>query len=200
MENYRGRLGKLIDNISEFEGGNKYSQYIELRKKGLKKQAQIMLNDFLVDLNIQDVATRRDFLNQIYTAAFISDDYNLYLPFNLNEVLKPEIHKWIIDEPNNPIPYRWSYDLNLMKKSLQLDPYDEITLDLFSKMLIAKVSMNQHEVASGFSYNGDPNQDLYLIDFYEKYTDNIQNFERRDDVKQALIHLKECAILNLKNH
>jgi hypothetical protein len=31
-------------------------------------------------------------------------------------MFKPEIEDWIKDEPENPVPYRWTYEIDLFKK------------------------------------------------------------------------------------
>jgi hypothetical protein len=191
---------EILDNLRKRKEYSKYIEYLDLRNKGLKKQGQTLLKDFLKDFELQDKTSRRYFINNIYTLAFLSNDYNTYLPVNLVEqVLKPEINDWIKDEPDNPIPYKWSYDFNLIKKSLELNPFDQITLDLFGKMLINKISMNQHGLSSGHPYDGNPNEDINLINFYEQFADYIQSIENRENVKHILMELKGCAVTNKAN-
>lgn len=185
-----------IDKLKTRQENKKYLDYLDLRKKGLKKQAQKVLIDFFKDFELQDKTVRRDFINDVYTLAFLSNDYSTYLPYNLVEqVLKPEIYRWIEDEPDNPVPYKWTYDFNLLQKSLQLNPIDQIALTLFANKLIGRISMNQHELSAGYPYNGNPKDDIYLIDAFEELINNIQNPEERNKIKMILSDLKTSALL-----
>ena len=185
---------KDINELMFLSWCSKYYHYIHLRKLGLKKNAQKTLVSFFDDFNIQDKLTRREFIDSIHTIAFYSKEYSLYLPYNLvNEVMKPEIYKWMEEEPMDPIPLKWSYDIDLVKRSIVLDPSDQIALALYGGMIIGGIEMNQHEIDHGFMYDGDPTKDIELIDFYLGYINNIKDPKIKEDYTQRLTGLKECA-------
>jgi hypothetical protein len=59
--------------------------------------------------------------------------------------------------------------------------------------------MNQHEINSGFSYDGNASDDISLIIFFEQFIANIQNIEKREIIRVVLAELKNCALLYEKN-
>src|SRR6266487_6871053 len=103
---------EIIDNeLEQFGWCNQYIQYLQLRKSGLKKKAQDSLGEFFNDFQLQSKQIRREFIDFIHKKAFSTKDYSTYLPNNLNEdIFKPEIENWIKEEPDNPVPYKWTYD------------------------------------------------------------------------------------------
>jgi len=184
-----------LKEIEALNWANKYLDYIELRKKGLKKKSQIKLGEFFTDISLQDKKSRRKFIDLICKAAFITDDYSVYLPNNMyQEYCLPEINDWIKDEPHNPLPYKWSSDWENNKKSLELNPQDQIAIEKFANRLIGRISMNQHEIAHGYPYDGTTNEDISLIDFFEKFVMNITNAEKQNNIIKTLAELKQCAI------
>jgi hypothetical protein len=64
-------------------------------------------------------------------------------------------------------------------------------------MLINKISLNQHEIASGFEYDGDPKRDIELIDSYERFLDNLTLSSVRETYRRIVPDLKNSAIKNL---
>jgi hypothetical protein len=186
-------MKQILNKLKEFGWCDKYIQYLELRKKGLKKQAHMILEEFFNDFQNQKISVRRAFIDFVMTAAFLTKDYNKYLPFNLNGLFKSEIQSWIKEEPDNSIPLRWSYDFDLIKKSLDINPYNQITLDLFGQMLVARVSMNQHELSAGYQYGANPKVDLNTIEYYESVLENIQDLDKKEKSKQIIKELKETA-------
>lgn len=194
-----GNLETIIEEIKKTSWSICYQDYIQLYQKGLKKNAKTVLKEFIKEFKKQDKSNRRSFIDIIYKAAFLTENYNTFLPSNLyQEVVLPEIKDWINEEPDNPIPNRWSDDLNYNKKALQIDSTDQIALINFANRIIGKISMNQHEMSYGFSYDGNPNEDIHLINFFEKFVDNIQSIEKRDEISNTLLDLKNCALLFMK--
>lgn len=172
-----------------------YIQYVGLRNRGLKKQSMIALVEFIKDFTLQSKEQKRSFLDEVYHETFRSKEYSTYLPQNLVEqVFKPEIKNWIDEEPHNVIPYRWSYDLQNLKKAVEISPTDQISLVLFGEKLIGRVSMNQHEIQHGYGYDGDPQADLELISFFENKASNISDISKRNELMQQLTELRNVAL------
>lgn len=190
-----------MNNIEFFESLNwctSYVKYIQLKLKGLRKEANIVLDQFFLDFALQPKESRRVFINRVNEIVYNHNEYNLYLPVNLySKVLLPEIERWIRDEPNNPIPLIWTRDLTNLRKAIVIDPDNQIGLNLFAEIIINKISMNQHELTSGFSYSGSPNQDIELIDFFLNKVNKINDENKRNNLIKKLNNLKRCAIMSL---
>ena len=77
---------------------------------------------------------------------------------------------------------------------MELDPHDPITLDLFGNMLVGRISMNQHEIPVGYSYSGNPQEDLALMDFYFRYLPNIESPDNRKQLESKLLDLKKVQL------
>ena len=83
--------------------------------------------------------------------------------------------------------------METIKKAVELNPADQIALEILAKRIISKISMNQHEINSGYAYNGNPKEDISLIDFFENYVNKIIKEERRTEIIKTLSELKKCA-------
>lgn len=192
-------LVMIKNELNKFTWANRYKEYLSLREKGLKKLAQAELEKFILDFYRQNKSDRRNFIDLIYRIGKEANDYTFYIPYNLsNQVIALELENWREDEPQNPIPFRWSLDFHLLQKSIELDPFDQISLDLFFTQLNNKISLNQHEVEFGFRYDSNPQEDYNLISKYEKYIDNIKNQENREKLKYEFSELKEIALKSIK--
>ncbi|WP_028787046.1 hypothetical protein [Terrimonas ferruginea] len=160
----------------------------------MRKEAFNELSLFFSDFKNEENKSRRWLVNNIYDLAFQTDNYSLYIPENFNkELIKPEIANWINDEPDNPIPYKWSFDSKLLRKSVDLNPNDQDTLSLFFLMLLNGVNMNQHEIDAGYPYDGDPEKDLALLEDAEQYLSFVEEKTRREDLKKQISELKLVA-------
>ncbi|MCG2618158.1 hypothetical protein LZZ85_27910 [Terrimonas sp. NA20] len=182
-----------IDELKPKAWANEYLRYLDLRKKGLRKASFEALEQFILIYNDLDKTLRRLFIDFIYQIGREAGNCDEYIPVNLYSVFKMELNKWIKEEPENPIPYRWSSELSLVKRAVELDPSDQLTLDIFFSRLIKGIEMNQHEVEFGFAYDGDPMQDLQLIISVESYVVYLEDAKMKEEVKKSLLVLKNVA-------
>lgn len=194
-------MASMVDKVNELKGfswANEYIQYLDFRDKGLRKASFKALEQFISAFNKEDKKPRRFFIDFIYRIGLEAGDYNKYLPVNLYNIFKVELSVWMKEEPENPIPYRWSSDLSLIKKAVELNPSDQLTLDIFFSRLIKGIEMNQHEVEFGFRYDGDPMQDLQLIIDGESYIAYLEDAKKKEEIKKSLLVLKDVATKAIK--
>ena len=185
--------------LNDFVWAGHYQAYIDFQKKGLRKKAFSELENFIADFKIQEKVDRWKFIDLINQLAQKTDDYNLYLPWNLNKnILQPELREWMKLEPNNPIPYKWNSDFLLLKKSVELNPFDQQTLEMYYTRLINTIRLNQHEIESGFGYSGDPQKDLNLIHESEPYIENITNPEEKEKIRKHIQELERNAFNSIR--
>lgn len=191
-----GRVDDFKKKLESYTWTADYLNYINYRQSGLKDKAKQALSNFIGLFPNQKEAEKRGVLNVVFHMAFLSDDYTLYLPFNLyNSYLVPCINKWIVEEPENYIPFMWSSDFENNKKAITLNASDQISLLNFATKLINKVGMNQHEISSGYPYDGDPIRDIKDIEFFEPYIDNIKDNKEKERIKDCIQDLKHTAEL-----
>ena len=57
--------------------------------------------------------------------------------------------------------------------------------------------MNQHEIEAGYPYDGNPEEDIASIKFYEKAVDNIQDAGKRNKIQETLKELKDCVLVHV---
>lgn len=185
---------KFENELQALTWAYRFQNYIQFRKQGLKKKAMEELEYFFLDFNLQSHSDRRFFIDIVNRIAFLTDNYSLFLPENLNsKFLVPEIKLWIKDEPSNPIPYKWSSNIDDNTKSVELDPQDQIALEKLVNRLIGKISMNQHELGVNNSYDGNPGEDIALINFLHGKLENLKDLNKKNKIYQILKELKECA-------
>ncbi len=183
-----------IDKIINLDWTSHYLNYLRNRKSGLKKNAFSELNLFFSDFEKQDVSSKRFFIDIVYHLARRTDQYSLYLPMNLfEELIKPQIVMWLIDEPNNPKPYKLSADIEHLKRAVELDPNDKETLLFFIKRVMKIVEMNQHEIDAGYDYSGDPQNDLLLLEQAEKVLPFVESPIDKDKFEKEISELKVVA-------
>lgn len=179
----------------EFNWPLNYGKYLLLYEMGLKSQAKKEMQLFISDFKYLEINTSRKFVDEVNIIAFVTEEYSKYLPFNLfNEVVLPEIDKWLKESPNSVIPYRWSNDIKNNKMAIEFDPKDQISLEVYAQKVISSVSMNQHELNSGFPYVGSPDNDINLINFIESHIDNICDRGKRSYYNNLLKELKNIAL------
>lgn len=196
------RISKTMGNIEDIETKwtIHYINYLNYREKGLRKEAFNEWSLFFSDFKNQETGSRRWFIDIANSLARQTSSYSLYLPMNLVEnLIKPEIGRWIVDEPNNPLPYKWSSDFNLLKRAVELHPNDNEALMLFFKRLLNGINMNQHEIGAGYPYDGDPEKDLASLEDAEQYLSFVEEKTRREDLKRQIAELKLVAKKFIKN-
>jgi hypothetical protein len=181
--------------INKYPWASDYLLYLSDRQLGLKAKSKLSLTNFLDTFETRTDEEKRYFVDQIFIIAFLTNEYNLYLPHNLyTNYFIPTLNKWIMDDPNNFIPYRWAPDFDLNKKAVILNPHDQISILNFSNLLINKISMNQHEISAGFMYDGNASQDIELIEFLESKIEKIEDAIKRKEIRDILLSLKSIAI------
>lgn len=178
---------------------NLYTEYIDKKKKGLKRDAKILLESFIDIFAKQNKESKRMFIMEVYDLVNSTGNFNLYLPMNLYlRSIKPEIDQWIKDEPNNIIPLRFSSDVNHLKKAIVLFPNDQVALWALGEMIVNHISMNQHELPSGFGYSGNSVEDIELINFYIDQISGLTDSNKKNALLNELINLKNNAFSNLE--
>ncbi|PTR01108.1 hypothetical protein C8P68_101340 [Mucilaginibacter yixingensis] len=183
----------MIDSIKSLGWCDKFVEYFILKKEGLRKAAQKSMNDFINIYKKQDTSSRRQFIDIVNKLVFNSADYEL-LPYNLyHSTLLPDLEHWIKEEPTNPIPYKWSSNINLIRRALDLSPNDQEALIIYGNRLIGHVSMNQHELNHGLPYLGDASDDYIKLDNYQRLLPNIGDEEKRNVFMNQLVGLKQVA-------
>lgn len=180
-------------NREEFKWAKDYFEYLDLRSKGLRQKAQHSMTEFLKEFEKQVNLERRKFINELNLEAFKTSDFNKYLPHNLYQTLSNEILNWKIEEPYNPIAFKWTHDPIDLLKSISLDPNDQVTLQMLCSNVINKVAMNQHELHAGFGYFGNPQEDLELINHLKPYLNNFINQEKKTEILNMIMDLEETA-------
>ena len=184
--------------LEEFDWVDDYLNYLKLKENGLKKDAKLSIKLFIDKFYLQEKSVKRDFIDALYRLAYSSDKLGTYLPYNLsNDVIKKEVSEWIKDEPNNPTPIKWSWDISNLQKALEIDPLDQEALILLGNMIINGIGLNQHEIDSGFGYDGSPSEDLKLIYFFKPLLSNINDESKRLFIGSALADVERVAVKSL---
>lgn len=171
-----------------------YRAYVACRQKGLKNEAKDHLKLFASVLSGSDRKARRVFADVVHRLCFYTGDGSLYLPYNLwMDFVKPDIASWIEEEPANPVPLRWSENLEHKKRAVMVNENDQLALILLANAIIGKVSMNQHELAARFPYDGNATEDLALLAFLEPFIAQVADEALRREIVSTIAELKNTA-------
>ena len=185
---------QLFKEAGELVDLQHYRAYVACRQRGLKNEAKDHLKQFANVLSGSDKKARRVFADVAHRLFFYTGDGSLYLPYNLwMDFVKPDIASWIEEEPTNPIPLRWSESLEHKKRAVMVNGSDQLALLIFANTIIGKVSMNQHELAAGFPYDGNATEDLALLAFLEPFIEQVADDTLRGEIVDTIIVLKNTA-------
>ena len=149
-------------------------EYEALRKKGLRKNALKVLDDFIRQTSSWSTDECQRFVDWYMTrlkakARRLTDCPQVVDPL-LQHVIRPVLEAWHRDDPGSAIPARWlgwlswnESDLTLYEHALSVEPTDSITRELYVKRVYHRVEYLTHELPWGY-LSQDPQAELDLID------------------------------------
>lgn len=191
-------IQEIDQEIRNVSWANLYREYLNLRDKGLKVKGKAALLEFTNVYKNQSSEDRRSFIDIVFKAAFLTDNYSTFLPTNLYDIFfLPELKAWQDEAPENPIPLRWSTDLKDIKKAIQIKPNDPFAIEIYANRVVGRIYNNQHEIKAGFGYNGNPTEDISELNFLESHIDNFLNDIKKNNLKVVIRNLKTCAVEHL---
>ena len=182
-----------MENFKELDWQTKYAEYLNVKENGLKKQSKEILEKLVDGFLSNTSESKRAIIDKVFTKAFLNGNYKQYIPYPLDAVFKNEINDWLREDPENPVPLRWTFDEENLKKALEIRPADQITLLLTGKIFSNRISMHQHDLSAGYSYVGNPETDLQDILFFKKMIPNIQDSEKRKELSETFLELETTA-------
>ncbi len=170
-----------------------YREYLILREKGLRKPALKVVRQFIAQMNTKDFETQKKFTNWILYTEWSNGKVHQLIPHPLFEdVIKPCLLKWKIEEQSNPIPYRWAgiflWENDSLEKARSLDKDEQISRYTIINRAIEDIEHDTHHLPD--YYIGDPKESLCTGEQAKAIINEIQdpNIRKRFDenLKQAL--------------
>lgn len=105
--NFEG-LAEVSEAIKDKEQWHLFKTYLQLRERGLRKQALLAISELINDAKQWTTVERRHFADWVYDTKIRVPDARQLIVTPLNdELLIPTLQEWASSEPENYIPHRW---------------------------------------------------------------------------------------------
>jgi hypothetical protein len=152
-------LTQVVEYLGDKPLLGKYRDYCTFREKGMRKEAFHSLKGFLNETAKWTFEERKDFVDWILWIHNSLPHIPDLLPNQmLLSLIEPTLAEWMIAEPENGCPYRWSGGIENLRKAISLDRNDDIAKLKFGKIILNDSNYSVHELPEG--YLGNPREDL----------------------------------------
>ncbi len=149
-EDYWEGLREVADKLQSEPRYALLRTYCQLREKGLRKDALEAMRLFITAAESWPVEERRAFVRWLGEARGKHPRTVDSLPQPMFEqVVRPIIHQWQMEMPNDPEPFRLAGDYDSLKRSVELDPTHTATVLRLLDLVWAGVEMACHELPAG---------------------------------------------------
>lgn len=164
---------------------HKYRDYCTFREKGMRKEAFHSLKGFLNETAKWTFEERKDFVDWILWIHNSLPHIPDLLPNQmLLALIEPTLAEWMITEPGNGCPYRWSGGIENLRKAIALDGNDDIAKLKFGKIILNDSNYSVHELPEG--YLGNPREDLEEVTEAIGYVSDANMSAERDAILEGL--------------
>ncbi len=151
-----------------------YSEYCELREKGLRKEAFQKLTQFINRACTWDLDKRFYFVDWLENIRYNNEEIYDLIPHPLYQMLvQPTLLEWIETNPDDPAGYRWLGDIDSLRKAVSISSHEQIAREKLIDDLIHKVGYSVHHLPEG--YIGDPSEDLTILNEIKTLITSIED-------------------------
>jgi hypothetical protein len=166
------------DATSESPRWQDYADFCLEYERGLRKQAFLLLERFIVRMEREPFIERRRFVSWLKKTADGREGSHMLIPQPLAfRIVEPTLLEWTEVEPNCSEPHRWIGDLEHLERAIELDPTDQIALTKLVVVLLSGVDYATHELPYG--YLGLPSEDLADLSKAEALLPRLANEDER---------------------
>lgn len=178
-------LAQVVAYLSDKPLLAKYRDYCTNRAQGMRREAIHSLKGFLNETAKWTFEERKDFVDWLlwihHSLPHISD----LLPNQLLlSLIEPTLAEWMIAEPENGCPYRWSGGIENLRKAISLDRNDDIAKIKFGKIILNDSGYSIQELPEG--YLGNPREDLEEVTEAIGYVSDAIMSAERDAILEGL--------------
>jgi len=187
-ESFEG-LKQVIELSKSYPQWNLYTQYCELKEKGLRKTALKILNEFIENLNSKSLKDRIEFTNWIEERRLDHHEVIDLTPTTLQKkIIEPTLSQWSNEEPDNPIPLRWINSKESLIKAIELSRTEQIARYRLFHKIIGWIDYNQHELEKCL-YIENPKIDLALMEMLKVRINGLKDSEHAFEEIDARIEI-----------
>ncbi len=188
--------------ISEYyasrPGYELFSEYCQLKERGLKKPALAKLRAFVAQVQQRPIAEQREISQELLELVHHHRDVYSIQSFPLAMMQQQVMEQWRDEQPDNIIPWRWlalaRNDFDCYDKVLELDPNDQIAIGAMASRCIHIVDFHCHHLGEGV-FLGELPASRRILDeargFIAKLTNSEQQQRYRQDVDE-LARMLDC--------
>jgi hypothetical protein len=166
------------DAICESAEWQDYADFCLEYERGLRKQAFLILERFILRMEREPFMERRRFVSWLMKAAEGQKGSHMLVPRPLMvRIVEPTLLEWTDVEPSSSEPHRWIGGLEHLEKALELDPTDHIASKKLVIVLLGAVDYATHELPYG--YLGSASEDLPALSKAEALLPRLANEDDR---------------------
>lgn len=164
-----------------------YVDYCRQGERGLRSDALAKLESFIVEMEQASFEERQRFVSWLMLRVSTKGRAYPLCPYPLNSrIVKPTLHEWTVVEPYCSEPHRWLGGYEHLKIASNLDPTDLTTRRMLIGAILNRISMNTHEIPSGYGYMGVPNEGFADLDEAETLANALPTSEERNKAAKRI--------------
>ncbi|CRK84736.1 hypothetical protein [Neobacillus massiliamazoniensis] len=175
-----------------------FKEFCLFKEKGLRKDAFKSLNLFIEEVKGWQAKQKKEFAHWLFKWFEESEDIHYLLVHPLEEnILKPILEDWMIEDPKDPQPFRW-YGLFLksenhlkhLETALRVGGKSEqrVLMEIINYYLYS-LEFSFHHISED-AYIGDISEDQDFVLKIENLSTEITNVESKKDVSESVIYYK----------
>jgi hypothetical protein len=171
---------KRVSEAAEREsaGWQDYADFCLKLEKGLRHEALLLLERFIVHLEREPFIERRRFVKWLMGITGGQKGRRTLLPHPLViRIIEPTLLEWVEVHPEDSEPHRWIGDPEHLEKAIELDPTDHIAAKRLVIALLSQIDYATHELP--FGYLGIASEDFAKLARIEALLPTLANDEDR---------------------
>ncbi len=131
QSNFEG-LKSIGEEYASKNGYEDFSNYCLFKEKGLKKQANQYINDFVSKIRAWPIEKKRELSQELTSLWFWHQNTHQLLSHPLEQFIIKTLEEWCLSEPNNASAHKWlgcmGGGIEHFEKALEIDNTDEISI------------------------------------------------------------------------
>lgn len=152
-------LAAIASYLASQPALHEFAQYCLYREKGLRKQALMALDRFIMEVTAWSFDERRELVDWLLRTEYENPSIHQLIAHPLREqVILPTLEEWIQRYPHDPVPLRWRgmivHDQASLEKAVALDPHEVLARVVLFGWLVWNIEYATHHLPDTFL--GDP--------------------------------------------
>jgi len=186
--NFAG-LNAIGEQYKSKEGYERFASYCLLKEKGLKKQANQEIEEFVSEIKKGSKDQRRKLAEELTTLWFWNQEIHQLISHPLHQFIYQTLEEWCDSDPGNAVVHRWfacmGGGLKHFEEAVLLDPADEISATRLIQAHLSDIDFQTHHLAES-RLIGSVEELKASLKEANRYVNMIKTDELKHDVSKEL--------------